>query len=218
MKKIHDFEEFLNLAGKDKILAIDSILMSDYAKKIWKNPRMLEWLKINIPEIFNLTLCMETPPHHKPETTYNHTIRVIYNSPKNIIIRRAALFHDVAKPLVRELKYDKKYKDYKATFYNHDKKGSEMASVIMRRIGYQEKDIKPVAKLIALHIAVKAYGQQQWKEKTVGKLIKKADGLHFYLLRLAVADKKGSSFDKVKEKNDLKRLKELKKIMKNIKY
>lgn len=167
----------------DKILMVDSgdIWLESYTKYIMGNI---------IPELVFTWDCMEKTPYHWNEDTYKHTIRTIYNCPKDINIRRAALFHDIGKPAMRTIDGDKVH------FYGHDIKSAEMAEDIMRKLTYSNDEIKIVKLLIANHMRPHLYKPEgckgSWGDKAVRKYIIDVGNYLNDSIALACADSKGS--------------------------
>ena len=86
-----------------------------------------------------------TPRHHLD--VFRHTMAVVDGTPPDIILRWAALLHDVAKPLCFSL--DSKGIGH---FYGHDAKSAEMADFVLRRLGYPEEFALRVSRLIYYHM------------------------------------------------------------------
>jgi putative nucleotidyltransferase with HDIG domain len=69
-------------------------------------------------------------------------------APKNnLTVRLAALFHDIGKPLAKNILYGEKI-----TFYNHEKLGAEMTEKILIRLRFPRQLGAEVAHLIAEHM------------------------------------------------------------------
>ncbi len=98
-----------------------------------------------LPEFDEMMETGQNNPHHKYNVG-NHTIEVLKNIDSDKVKRLAALLHDVAKPVTRTT--DNAGIDH---FYNHYKKGAEMAEAILRRLKYDNHTIKGVKHLIEWH-------------------------------------------------------------------
>ncbi len=90
-------------------------------------------------------------PHHHLDLL-NHTLTVVRNIKKDnlldeefIDLRIAALFHDVAKPLV------KKEKEGRSVFYGHAKTSHKLAEDLLLNIGFQQDEMKRILFLIRFH-------------------------------------------------------------------
>ena len=54
-----------------------------------------------VPEL--LRFCLEQDPIHRHKECWSHTIAVTAKTPDDLIVRLAALFHDIGKPATRSL-------------------------------------------------------------------------------------------------------------------
>lgn len=119
-------------------------------------------------------LRMEIPRgfHHKDVLT--HSITVLENAisfEKNgpdIILRTAALLHDVGKPATR--KFNGRAE---VTFDQHEYVGARIARKILGKHGYSKKEIQKISKLISLHM--RCQGSDKWTDSAVRRLMKDAE-------------------------------------------
>ena len=68
---------------------------------------------------------------------------------RSVLLKWAALFHDVGKPVTFGINEDK---GGRITFYNHDLQGADIFTVIARRLRWSGRDTVLVARLIAGHM------------------------------------------------------------------
>jgi putative nucleotidyltransferase with HDIG domain len=102
------------------------------------------------------------------------------------IVRIAALFHDIGKPLVRKMGESKEW-----TFYKHEKVSEELARNILTRYRYPNAVIDETARLIAEHMF---YYEDQWTDAAVRRFIMRVGETHLpNLYRLRYADSFGLS-------------------------
>lgn len=92
-------------------------------------------------------------PHHHMDV-YEHTLVVMENTPRDLVLRLAALFHDLGKPLC--LTVDQHGIGH---FYGHEEKGADLAEEIMGRLRYSKGIIATVKKLVGLHMLRLNYPQ-----------------------------------------------------------
>ena len=98
-----------------------------------------------LPEFDAMMECEQNTPYHM----YNvgeHTIKVMENVSTDKLMRWTALFHDVAKPLVKTT--DANGRNH---FKGHALEGSKLAPQIMRRLKMDNKTIKTASRLIECH-------------------------------------------------------------------
>jgi tRNA nucleotidyltransferase (CCA-adding enzyme) len=142
-----------------------------------------------LPELEEGVGCDQPGGYHAHDV-FKHTLMAVDASPKALIPRLAALFHDVAKPRTREVY------DGGATFYGHDKMGAEMTDGALSRLKYSNEVIDRVVRLVSAHMF-----QGPETEKGLRRLIRKVgEDQIFTLLDLRRADivaqgKGGSSKD-----------------------
>lgn len=98
-----------------------------------------------LPEFSELMHTRQNNPHHC-YTVGEHTIRVVENVPKDRVLRLAALFHDVAKPVCKTT--DENGIDH---FYGHPKEGAQMAQRIFRRLKFDVDTMQKVCGLVQWH-------------------------------------------------------------------
>lgn len=104
-------------------------------------------LSFILPEL-HYAMSVEQNKHHR-ETVGEHLILTAEAIRKpNLLLRWAALLHDIAKPKVRE--YNKKKKDW--TFYNHEVQSAFDAKAIMRRFKFSNREIDHVFRVIYNHM------------------------------------------------------------------
>ncbi len=91
---------------------------------------------------------METPQNtaHHCFDVGNHTVAVMQNVPAERILRLAALFHDVGKPVCR--KTDREGTDH---FIGHPAVGADMTRQIMARLKFDNATIDDVKRLVLFH-------------------------------------------------------------------
>ena len=117
---------------------LNNILLDDnVCKKINEN---LEFILVNIPEIISM-IGFE---HHHLDV-YKHTLRALEESPKDLTIRIALLFHDIGKPFSCQEKNGIRH------FRGHPGVSASMTQVILKRLNYDEKFILDVVYLVKMH-------------------------------------------------------------------
>jgi poly(A) polymerase len=120
--------------------------------------------------------------HHKDNL--EHSIRVLGNaldreSGSDLILRTAALFHDIGKPATRAFG-----ERGKVTFTNHDTVGARIARKVLPKHGFSKEDTDSVARLIAMHMRSHTF-KTGWNESAVRRLSTQA-GSDLQLERLVI--------------------------------
>ena len=117
-----------------------------------------------------------------------------------MLVRLAALFHDIAKPMVQK----KVSKQEEPVYYNHEVVGSNIAKKVMKRLKYSNAEIDFVTLLVRHHMF---YYQDEWTDGAVRRFMK-AVGVENIkpLLKLREADRIGSGNRKEKESRAIPKL------------
>jgi poly(A) polymerase len=108
--------------------------------------------------------------------------------PKTVLLKLAALFHDVGKPVVQEHRADPD----RYTFYYHEKVGLEIFSRVAERLRCSQAEIKTVTTLIKLHmrpfLLLPAFRERELSFRALGRLVRAARPELAGLFALAMAD------------------------------
>lgn len=135
--------------------------------------------EVFLPELTRLEITQDPEHHHKD--VLEHTFTVIESVTPDMVLRLAALFHDIGKPETKEII------EGKVTFYNHDAVGASITKRRLRALKYPKAIIEEVTSLIYLHMRVYTY-RMGWTDKAVRKYIRDAGELRGKLNTLIRAD------------------------------
>jgi poly(A) polymerase len=173
-----------SLEGYENLLKekLDIILMNDDPGK------SLQWLEdtgvleILLPEVHD-TVHLSGEEERRHKHVWGHTKQVVSQTPKKLVLRYAALFHDIGKVKTRNFE-----ENGKVTFYAHDIVGAGMFRSIAKRLNLEKKFAKHIYNLIKLHLRPGQY-QENWNDSAVRRLGKEVgDQLIEDLLNLGRAD------------------------------
>ncbi|UCD16922.1 MAG: HDIG domain-containing protein [Candidatus Zixiibacteriota bacterium] len=144
------------------------------------------------PELVE-TVGVDQPGGYHKYDVFEHSILTVDSAPPRLLVRLAALFHDITKPQTKCLTEDG------ATFYGHEKTGARVTQEIMKRLRYSADMIRDVTTLVDRHMFTTAV-----TGKGMRRLIRRVgQSLIFDLLDLRRADVmaqgKGGSTDDVDE-------------------
>lgn len=150
------------------------------------------------PSLAALRMSIPKGYHHKDNL--EHSIRVLARAAEretrgpDLILRTAALFHDVGKPATRKFEGNGV-----VTFWNHELVGARQVRKILKRHGYTSQQIEEVSRLVALHMRAYGFSDTVWTDSAVRRLTTAAgsEALLDKLLILFVSD--------LTTKNDKKR-------------
>ena len=142
-----------------------------------------------LPELPKLKL--EVDEHHHHKDVYEHTLKVLEQTialedrlgGPNLIIRLAALLHDIGKPKTREL-----IPGGGVSFHHHEVVGSKMAKERLKNLRFSNEIINDVSKLVFLHLRFHGYGNGEWTDSAVRRYVRDAGELLTHLHVLTRAD------------------------------
>jgi poly(A) polymerase len=126
-------------------------------------------------------LALEQDPVHKHKDVLRHTFAVVENCEPDLVLRLAALLHDVGKPKTRE------YTPQGVQFHHHEVVGARMAETRLRELRYPSAVVDDVRTLIELHLRFHGYGEG-WTDSAVRRYVRDAGPLLDRLNQLTRAD------------------------------
>ena len=142
-----------------------------------------------IPEIPKLRL--EIDEHHHHKDVYEHSITVLEQAitqedrllGPNLVIRLAALLHDIGKPKTRSF-----INGGGVSFHHHEVVGARLAKKRLQELRFDRNTIEAVETLTALHLRFHGYGDGEWTDSAVRRYIRDAGDLLIHLHVLTRAD------------------------------
>ncbi len=142
-----------------------------------------------LPELPLLKL--EIDEHHHHKDVYEHTLTVLEQAISqeerlggpNLVIRLAALLHDIGKPKTREL-----IPGGGVSFHHHEVVGARMAKARLKALRFDNHTIDDVYALVFLHLRFHGYGSGEWTDSAVRRYVRDADHLLDHLHVLTRAD------------------------------
>ncbi len=152
-----------------------------------------------LPELASAVGVTQPGGYHAYDV-FEHSILTADSAPRDLVIRLAALLHDVSKPET------KAPTESGATFYGHEKRGARVARRALQRLRYSNQIIEHVTLLIDKHMFTTGV-----TDKGLRRLIRKmGEELVFPLLDLrradVVAQGKGGNTEDVDELEERIRL------------
>lgn len=149
-----------------------------------------------LPELPALRLEMRPGWRHKD--VYAHTLAVVDNAVAgerdgpDLVLRMAALLHDVAKPATRAFG-----EGGEVSFRGHDALGAAMARIRLVELGFDEAFVEAVARLVALHLRTFGYEPGLWSDSGVRRYMADAGEELARLNQLVRADVTSANAAKV---------------------
>lgn len=139
-----------------------------------------------LPELTALLATQDDHGRHKD--VYEHSLTVLKQAielehsrrtepgPPDIVLRLAALLHDIGKPATR------RFERGGVTFHHHDVVGAKLVRKRLRELRFDNDTTARVAKLVELHLRFFGYSDQQWSDSAVRRYVRDAgeelDRLH----------------------------------------
>ena len=122
-------------------------------------------------------LALERDEHHRHKDVYEHTLTVLEQAiaqedrlgGPDLIVRLAALMHDVGKPRTRRFQ-----DDGTVTFHHHDVVGAKLTRKRMKALRFSNDEINAVSKLVELHLRFRGYGSGEWTDSAVRRYVRDA--------------------------------------------
>lgn len=134
-----------------------------------------------LPELTALLTTQDDHGRHKD--VYEHSLTVLRQAIEmeiarrdpatteaDIVLRLAALLHDIGKPATR------RFEATGVTFHHHDVVGAKLAKKRLRELRFDNDVVKRVARLIELHLRFFGYSDQQWSDSAVRRYVRDAGG------------------------------------------
>ncbi len=143
-----------------------------------------------LPEVPRLRL--EADEHFRHKDVYRHSLTVLeqaiglegrYGLRRDLVLRLAALLHDIGKPRTRSL-----LPDGRVAFHHHEVVGAQLARSRLAALRFSKDTVADVGRLIELHLRFHGYGSGEWTDSAVRRYVTDAGPLLTRLHALTRAD------------------------------
>jgi poly(A) polymerase len=139
-------------------------------------------MEILLPEVFAGHGVVQG--HYHRWDVFGHTLETVAHTPPDLLVRLAALFHDVGKPVTATPD---------GAFHGHDRVGAELTRTAMTRLRFSNAEVERVAQMVRLHLRPVFY-RPEWSDGAVRRLARDAGDVLWPLLELARADIAASAY------------------------
>jgi poly(A) polymerase len=141
-----------------------------------------------VPEVGGMRLAIDE--HHQHKDVYQHSLTVLRQavelegeSGPDLVLRWAALLHDIGKPATRRHE-----SDGGVSFHHHEVVGAKLVRKRMRALKYSKQMVDDVSQLVYLHLRFHGYGEGRWTDSAVRRYVADAGPLLSRLHKLVRAD------------------------------
>jgi poly(A) polymerase len=125
-----------------------------------------------LPEIGGMRMAIDE--HHQHKDVYQHSLTVLRQaieledpeSSPDLVLRWAALLHDIGKPATRRHE-----PDGGVSFHHHEVVGAKMVRKRMRALKYSKQMVDDVSQLVYLHLRFHGYGDGAWTDSAVRRYV-----------------------------------------------
>ena len=140
-----------------------------------------------LPELPALAMAADEHGQHKD--VYAHTLQVLEqaialeDSGPDLVLRWAALLHDIGKPSTRRFEGDGR-----VSFHHHEVVGARMTRARLKALRYPKELTDQVAELVFLHLRFYGYRNGEWTDSAVRRYVVDAGPLLPRLHKLVRSD------------------------------
>ena len=144
--------------------------------------------EVVLPEVGAMRMAIDE--HHQHKDVYQHSLTVLRQAmaleepgQPDLVLRWAALLHDIGKPATRRHE-----PDGGVSFHHHEVVGAKMVRKRMRALKYSKQMVDDVSQLVYLHLRFHGYGDGRWTDSAVRRYVTDAGPLLPRLHKLVRAD------------------------------
>jgi poly(A) polymerase len=162
------------LLGDDPVVGIDLLVETGMGEVV-------------LPEVGGMRMAIDE--HHQHKDVYQHSLTVLRQAialeddGPDLVLRWAALLHDIGKPATRRHELDGG-----VSFHHHEVVGAKMARKRLRALKYSKQMVDDISQLVYLHLRFHGYGDGKWTDSAVRRYVTDAGPLLPRLHKLVRAD------------------------------
>lgn len=177
---IRELAPLVNNVSRERVgMEMDRLLVTDNPSEAINELDSTGLLAYTVPEMIQMHEMERGAIHYKE--VYPHTLKVVDRVRPDLVLRWAALLHDIAKPATYGIT------DGEVHFFGHEKLGAKMARQILTRLRRPEEVVDPVAQLVAEHLRIGVY-EPSWTDGAVRRFMRETAPVTDLLFELSRAD------------------------------
>jgi poly(A) polymerase len=183
-----DMAERIDIVSAERIRdELNKLVLSDHPRKgitLLVEAGLAERVLPEVP-----ALRLERDEHHRHKDVYEHSLTVLEQAialetgERDLVLRLAALLHDIGKPRTRRFE-----QDGRVSFHHHEVVGAKMTKQRLTKLKYPNDVVKDVARLVELHLRFHGYGTGEWTDSAVRRYVRDAGPLLGRLHKLTRSD------------------------------
>ncbi len=163
------------LLGDDPVAGVDLLVQTGMGEAV-------------LPEVGGMRMAIDE--HHQHKDVYQHSLTVLAQAMElegtrgpDLVLRWAALLHDIGKPATRRHEHDGG-----VSFHHHEVVGAKLARKRLRALKYSKQMVEDISQLVYLHLRFHGYGESSWTDSAVRRYVTDAGPLLGRLHKLVRAD------------------------------
>ncbi|MET9219156.1 CCA tRNA nucleotidyltransferase [Streptomyces sp. NPDC003300] len=152
---------------------LNKLILSDHPRKGLRLLVDTGLADLVLPELSALRL--ERDEHFRHKDVYEHSLTVLEQAidletdGPDLVLRLAALLHDIGKPKTRRFETDGR-----VSFHHHEMVGAKLTKARLTQLKYPNDLAKDVSRLVELHLRFHGYGSGEWTDSAVRRYVRDA--------------------------------------------
>jgi tRNA nucleotidyltransferase/poly(A) polymerase len=159
---------------------LDKILVEEKSSKAFIIMSEINLLTEILPEVARLKNLKQSLKYHADDQ-FIHTLKVLDRTRNDIILRMAALLHDIG----NHTTYKKDTGEI--SFYRHGIESAKKAKAILKKFRYSKEFIKKTVSIIEKHTYPKMYSKN-WTDGAIRRFVRRCDNELDLIMEISKAD------------------------------
>ncbi|MDR1926190.1 MAG: HD domain-containing protein, partial [Endomicrobium sp.] len=165
---------------------LDKILVEKKSSKAFIIMNEINLLAEILPEVARLKNLKQSLKYHADDL-FIHTLKVLDRTRNDIILRMAALLHDIGKPIYKN-------DSDEISFYRHGIESAKKAETILKKFRYSKEFVQKTISIIEKHVYPKMYSKN-WTDSAIRRFVRRCDSELDLIMEISKADFGKGRFD-----------------------